>query len=264
MKNSTIFLLAGALCLFACSEDEPQADPCLSNPPAISAATPTSASCGQANGRLVIAASGGTAPLEYSINGGAYQSSSTFENLAMGSYAISVRDANGCTASLQQSIAESSDMEVMATVTTAAGCGTSNGALTITLTGGTGPFTYSLNGSSFQADPHFTGLAAGNYTPTVRDASNCSASSPARVMSGTSYEAEVRTIIQSNCAISGCHASGTPQPDFTNLSTIQARAADIKTRTQNGSMPPPGSGVSLSQDQVAAIACWVDDGALDN
>ena len=35
------------------------------------------------------------------------------------------------------------------------------------------PLVYSINGTSFQSNPVFTGLAPGAYTVTVKDANNC-------------------------------------------------------------------------------------------
>jgi hypothetical protein len=65
-----------------------------------------------------------------------------------------------------------------------------------------------------------------------------------------------------SCAISGCHdGSVSSLPNFSNLSVIQANASMIKSRTQSGNMPKTGS---LTQNQIDLIACWVDDGALDN
>ena len=64
-----------------------------------------------------------------------------------------------------------------------------------------------------------------------------------------------------NCAVSGCH-NGTQFPDFRSLSNIQQNKDQIRQRTQTGNMPPNGR--SLTQQQIDLIACWIDDGALDN
>jgi hypothetical protein len=51
-----------------------------------------------ANGSISVAASGGTAPYTYSLNGGTFQSVTSFANLNAGTYSIAARDANGCSA----------------------------------------------------------------------------------------------------------------------------------------------------------------------
>ncbi len=47
-------------------------------------------------GSITVTPTAGTAPYQYAINGGAYQSSNTFNSLAAGTYSVSVRDANTC------------------------------------------------------------------------------------------------------------------------------------------------------------------------
>jgi hypothetical protein len=49
-------------------------------------------------------------------------------------------------------------------------CGASNGSITATGLGGTTPYQYSLDGITYQASNIFTGLAAGAYTVTIKDA----------------------------------------------------------------------------------------------
>lgn len=48
--------------------------------------------------------------------------------------------------------------------------GASNGSITITATGGLQPYTYSIDGITFQNSNVFTGLAAGSYSIFVQDA----------------------------------------------------------------------------------------------
>lgn len=55
--------------------------------------------CEGPNGSIVASGSGGAVPYNYSINGGAFQSSGTFNNLAAGAYTIQARDVNGCSGS---------------------------------------------------------------------------------------------------------------------------------------------------------------------
>ncbi|MGH2647270.1 MAG: gliding motility-associated C-terminal domain-containing protein, partial [Ginsengibacter sp.] len=58
--------------------------------------TTTQVSCNNADGGINISGTGGTAPLQYSIDGIAYQSSGIFNNLTSGKYTTYVKDANGC------------------------------------------------------------------------------------------------------------------------------------------------------------------------
>ena len=57
---------------------------------------------------------------------------------------------------------------------TATGAGTTcqitNGTITASGSGGTSPYSYSVNGTDFQVNGLFGGLAAGPYTVTVKDA----------------------------------------------------------------------------------------------
>lgn len=254
-------MLAGSLCLFACSEDSPDPDPCLDNAPTISSLNATPGGCNQQNGSLVVNAAGGTEPLQFSINGGAFQASNTFGNLAAGNYTITVKDANNCQASAEQSITEESDIAATAQIDAHAGCGASAGALTVTASGGAGNHTFSINGTDFQESPSFTNLAAGSYTITVKDEANCSATSTVQLLTGISFEGSIKAIIDTKCATTGCHVSGTNLPDFTNFANIKSNAASVKSLTQSGAMPKTGS---LTQAEIDAIACWVDDGALNN
>jgi len=74
----------------------------------------------------------------------------------------------------------------------------------------------------------------------------------------------ISTIINTNCAVPGCHVSGTGRANFTVKENIIQNASQIRTFTQNGIMPPPSSGRSLTAQQKQDIFCWVENGAQDN
>ena len=77
-----------------------------------------------------------------------------------------------------------------------------------------------------------------------------------------SFANQVKSIIDLNCAISGCHVAGTGRQNFTTLTTIQANAGGIKARTASGNMPRGGG--SLTTEEKKLIADWVDQGAQNN
>lgn len=122
------------------------------------------------DGRITITASGGTPPLEYSINGGTtFQTSNVFTGLAGGTYNVVVKDALNCRANQSVTLAPVNTL-VQTVVKTDANC-TTTGSITITASGGgTAPYQYSNNGgSTYQSSNTFTGLAAGTYTVVTRN-----------------------------------------------------------------------------------------------
>lgn len=130
--------------------------------------------CGPENSSLAVAATGGSGPLAYSLNGGPPRSSGYFENLSPGTYALMVTDDNGCTAARPASIPEYDPPRISKVEVAPSRCGTLNGAVRVETSGGTGPFLYVLNGVE-QPEPEFTGLAPGLFQLSVLDAEGCSA-----------------------------------------------------------------------------------------
>lgn len=64
------------------------------------------------NGELTVLATGGTAPLEYSIDGGDFQAANTFNGLAAGTYLVTVQDAFGCQNSLTVTLDEFIEIKI--------------------------------------------------------------------------------------------------------------------------------------------------------
>lgn len=134
----------------------------------------TSPTCASGTGTITITASGGTGTLQYSIDGGStFQASNTFSGVSAGTYSLVVQDANGCTTNGSETVTAPAAISIT-TNSTNATCGASDGTLTISATGGTGAYQYSIDGgSTFQGSGNFTGLAANTYNIVVKDANNC-------------------------------------------------------------------------------------------
>ena len=122
----------------------------------------------------------GTPPYTYSLDGGAYQNSSTFSNLCGNTtYIITVKDANGCTFSANKFITEPTEVVFLATSLDYNGYGISCNGLSDgeisfgTPTGGQSPYTFSIDGITFSNGMTFSGLSAGAYLATVQDANGC-------------------------------------------------------------------------------------------
>jgi gliding motility-associated-like protein len=140
----------------------------------------TNVSCfNGSNGSIAVTPAGGSGPYTFSLNTGAPQSgaaSFTFNNLAANTYAVLVRDAVGCTFNLNNlQLTQPDVLAIPAPAVQRPLCaGESNGTITVSPTGGTAPYTYSVNGGAFQATNTFK-VAAGNYTVRVLDGKSCGA-----------------------------------------------------------------------------------------
>ncbi len=82
------------------------------------------------------------------------------------------------------------------------------------------------------------------------------------------FQKDILPIIQTKCAVSGCH-NGDMGPDlkWTDFEQFHKRAASglVKYRVTHRIMPPSFSPAGpLTQEQIDAIACWSDQGALNN
>ncbi len=142
-------------------------------------ATVTDASCGSNDGQLMASAANGAAPYTYSLDGVNFQNSNTFTGLAPGNYTLTVKDVNGETVSVDEFIGNGCP-----TVTAIAAdetCSQKNGTIVSTGAGGSMPYKFSIDGINFQNSSTFTGLAAGSYTITIKDAAGFTSTAPVTV-----------------------------------------------------------------------------------
>lgn len=132
----------------------------------------TNATCyGGNNGSANATASGGSGALTYSWSNAA-SGVTSISGLTAGSYTLSVTDANGCLASSNVKITEPQLIVPSVIAKTNASCNSTNGAVSISIAGGTG--TYSVTWSSGAVGLTASNLAPGNYIVTVKDANLCS------------------------------------------------------------------------------------------
>jgi hypothetical protein len=92
----------------------------------ISSAVSTPSTCGNANGTITITATGGTAPLQYSINGITFQSSNIFTGVFPGTYTVTVTDAGGCITTRAVVVANTNGPQTLTATILHAACGTTD------------------------------------------------------------------------------------------------------------------------------------------
>jgi hypothetical protein len=156
---------------------------------ALTGANITNVSCnGGNNGAIDITVGGGTAPYSYSWSNGA--TTQDVSGLIAGIYSGTITDANGCTASASAPVTEPSAIGLTGANLTNVSCfGGNDGALDITIGGGTAPYTFSWSNGATTED--LTGLTAGTYTGSVTDANGCTftggapITEPAAALGGT-------------------------------------------------------------------------------
>ena len=73
------------------------------------------------------------------------------------------------------------------------------------------------------------------------------------------FSKNVKPILDSNCI--QCHGNGGNFPNLLTYNSVSANATSVKAETTSRRMP---QGTSLSNDEISAISCWVDAGALNN
>jgi len=118
---------------------------------------------------LTITVNGGTAPLEYSLDGMNWTNSSVFLDLPDGIYQVGVRDANGCAIINEVIVAVNSILASIQLVEGVSCLGNQDASLIVIAEGGIIPYRFSLDGTTFQDSNVFTNLGAGVYNLVVED-----------------------------------------------------------------------------------------------
>ncbi len=121
---------------------------------------------------LTVTAMGGTGAYKYSLDGGeSFQNENVFYNLPNDDYYVTVKDQNLCTfTSPDPKTIAVNTLIVSATLISNISCYNANdGMIQANAGGGTGEYSYSLDGENFQDSNIFEMLAPGEYIVTVKD-----------------------------------------------------------------------------------------------
>jgi hypothetical protein len=166
--------------------------------------TTTNATCLSSNGSIMAMANGGAGSgYQYSLDGTTFNSTGLFNNLAAGTYFIVLRDANLCQNMVSGVITSAGGPNIGNLSAQNVSCfGGQDGAISVqNVTGGTGALLYSKNGVNFQANPAFTGLAAGVYIMYVKDANGCLDTMAQTILQPNAF------VVQTNVSNILCHGT---------------------------------------------------------
>ena len=177
----------------------------LTDPPAIAPVitiTDTISCAGGASATLTVTTTGGALPLMYEWSDASFPPMNTATGVSAGMYAVTVTDANGCRDSAQVVVNEPTPFSVVCGASPVSTSGAMDGQVTLTLSGGTPPYSDLLvNGSPTPLPPGnvLTGLAPGPYTIELVDANGCPGSCSATVNEGGCALSVVATATQPDC-----------------------------------------------------------------
>ena len=141
---------------------------------------------GSATGKVIGGASGGSAPYQYALNGGAFQPGDTFVNVAAGNYTVEIKDANGCQASATVQVFQPDSLYFVSVAVTPVKCpGQQNGTITVVAAGGTQPYSYAGTRDSvnfvYGTNGILSGLDTGTYFIILSDNNGCTIGTSAYV-----------------------------------------------------------------------------------
>ncbi|SHJ42056.1 gliding motility-associated C-terminal domain-containing protein [Arenibacter nanhaiticus] len=186
-------------------------------PPPVYNISSMDANCGGANnGSITVNVTNSNGyNLEYSINNGAsFRNSNVFSNLAPATYDVVVRyqqDTFSCnTPAISRSIGAPSIITATASDTEIPSCANQNGGeITFSgVSGGVGPYEYSIGSGFILGTTVFSGLSTGTYSPQIRDANGCVETLPAIVFDPIDKPTDIDfTIMAIDCATSTASVS---------------------------------------------------------
>jgi gliding motility-associated-like protein len=132
--------------------------------------TVTNVGCGGAsNGSIQLVVNGGTPAYSFSWSGG--QQTQDLFNIGAGAYVVTVTDAGGCSLVIHDTVRASTPVVVNIAGTNATCAGVNNGSATLSITSGTGPFTFFW--SNFSNTQNQDSLSGGTYYVIITDGTGC-------------------------------------------------------------------------------------------
>jgi gliding motility-associated-like protein len=242
---------------------------------------------GNSTGSIDLTVTGGTGPYGYSWNTTPVQTTEDLSSLSAGSYTATITDATGCATTTSVILSQPASGMLASTIQVDVLCnGNATGSVDLTVTGGTGTYTYLWNTTPSQTTEDLSNLQAGTYTVTVTDQSNCTTSAtviitePAAPLSATTTQVNVLCTGNSTGSIDLSVAGGTgpyvyswsttPVQITEDLSNLQAGSftgsitdANGCSTTENVTITQPAVTLSANTTQVNVLCNSNSTGSID-
>lgn len=195
---------------------------------------------GSGSGVLAASVNGGFAPYSFAWNSVPVQTDSILDNVAAGTYSVTVTSSGGCTATDNATLtiqAGGNNVTINNPTITNVSCnGGNDGVITTSATGGSGIFTYSW--SNTQSGGTINSLIAGAYTVSVNDGAGCTATATYNVTEPTPLVINAPNITNIGCGnnLSGsitANVSGAT-PAYTYVWSQQSNSQAFSGQTISG------------------------------
>ncbi|MEY3368681.1 MAG: hypothetical protein RI973_1836, partial [Bacteroidota bacterium] len=252
--------------------------PNIAFPPTLTTAV-TAATCGQANGAIDLTVEGGSSPYQYFWANGNF--SQDLNNLTPGLYAVTVTDANNCTAAASASIVNNNlVLNISGTPAPNTSCTAPNGGIDITVTPA-GNYNYQWSNAASTQD--IGNLAAGSYSVTVSAGGSCTANASFTVSNQTSLPQVSASVTAAICGenngginltVSGATApytfawsNSTSTEDLSGLLpgnyTVTVTSANGCTAAETINVPNNSSSFSISGTTQPLSSCLSANGQVN-
>ena len=158
---------------------------------------------GAKDGTISITVTGGTGDIQYAI-GPRFDrvvDKGYFKDLNRGEYTVMAKDANGCFVYIPVKITEPDLLRVAIDQKTDEICyGVRDGSVSLTITGGTQPYSTSIDGGTTWTPTNtlYTGLASGTHRILVKDVNNCTTDIVVTIKEGVDLQATATVIYSCN------------------------------------------------------------------
>ncbi|MDD4234702.1 MAG: PKD domain-containing protein [Bacteroidales bacterium] len=242
----------------------------------------TDATCGLANGSASVSVSGGSNPYSYNWSNGGI--TGTINNILAGNYTVTVTDGDGCTVEGSVSVIDGGvPFSISTSVVSDASCNNyCDGSATVTVTGGSGPFSYTWSSGSNPNSQTVTGLCDGTHYVTVAEGlcqvnASVSISEPPAITATTSTVGShcglpdgSATVTASGGTVSGDYSyewSSTPAQYSATATNLVAGVYSVTVEDDNGCTEsfnanvPDLGGVSVNITTLPASCNGSTDGS---
>lgn len=159
------------------------------------------AGCAVNSGKIFVTGLTGNPPYTYLWTNGAV--TDTISGLTPGYYSVTITDNTNCSVTKSAVVGEVLPVGLGTFIVNSPSCFTSDGDVTVIITGGTAPYYYlGSNGQSyitFSTSQVFTGLGPGLFTVTVTDAGLCNFTSSVNVLTPNGFSIANIGLVSSSC-----------------------------------------------------------------